>query len=297
MIDTVLDSLSYIVTEAVTSMHDTVFVAGSEAAVDDNSFLSFLENHTVLVSVIIFVLGWILTRFFAWIDNCVKRKNFRKVVVDWIKIISPIEKQLAESLVELSGNMKETDDMLPLRYEMPLTVPDKIKDMSVERMMDSFMYGCYSEETREKRTAHMYNVISIFEYLTRVNDEIRNTYESYNKQTNVLCEKWNNLLDQLRPLLIQYTDSESSGIRFIIRDFDEAYSKMPQSLSIRSIFLDRLQDSIKVGSSEMELVVRMRQIITQIDVFHKKFSEVFSGQANLINQSLITLENAGDYFK
>lgn len=292
MKDTVNDSLNAIVTE----VGDTVQNVANDtlASADAHSFLMWMEQHTVLVSVVIFVLGWLLTRLFSRIDNCIKRGNYRKTVLDWIKIISPIEENLAISLDELVEKMKATDDMQPLGYAMPLTMPDKIKDMSVERMMDSFLNGWYCEETKQKRSAHMYNIISLFEYLIRVNDEIKTNYESYNKQTFSLCEQWNEFNNQLRSLLNRY---QSSDINAVIYKFEQDYEQTPNSLTIRNEFLEKICKFVDSKSKEMELLQRMHQIMVQIDIYHKRYADVFSNQSALIKSSIRMLKQAESYFR
>lgn len=295
MIDTVNDSLNAVVAEVGDTMQNVAKVANDTlASADAFSFLTWIEQHTVLVSVVIFVLGWLLTRLFSRIDDFIKRRNYRNTVLDWINIIAPIEENLASSLDEMAQKMKATDDMQPLRYEMPLTIPDKIKDMSVERMMDSFLHGWYCEETKKKRTAHMYNIISLFEYLIKVNDEIKTNYESYNKQTLSLCEQWNELNNQLRLLLNRY---QSTDINAVIYKFEQDYKQTPNSLTIRNEFLEHLCSFVDSKSREMELIQRMYQIMVQIDVYHKRYADVFSGQSALIKDSITTLNKAESYFR
>lgn len=293
MNDTIVDSIRTV----ADTLHKVSALAANEATAAGNdaiNYLEWLEQHNVLVSVIIFVLGWILTVIIAKIGEWIKRCNFKHVVLDWIELTVPMEKHLAQSLGDLSVELKTTDEMIPLRYNMPLTVPNKIRDMSVERMMDSFMAGWYCKTKRTKRSSNMYNIISQFEYLTRASDEIIKAYESYNTQTYAQVQEWNVLNNQLRQMLLQH---RSEAINSIVNKFDSDYETSPNSLRIRNLFVESFHGSMGLGNAEIALLQRMHQVQNQIEVFQRKYAEVFEGQAKAIEDSVEALEKARKFFR
>lgn len=100
-----------------------------------------------------------------WVANCFTKKKerkdrekYRNTVIDWIKLIIPIEEQLAESLSSLSNSIAQSDDMQPEPYDMPTTIPDKVGTMTVEQMMDAFLTDFNGD--KDKSSVNIYNIIS-----------------------------------------------------------------------------------------------------------------------------------------
>ena len=108
-----------------------------------------------------------------------KRKRYRITVLDWIKNIQPIEQVFSQSVHELAKAIGESDDMQPQAYALPLTLHDKLKDMTVAQMTDAFLSDFENE--KDKGYANMYNVLSNFEYLSKITEGVKLSYDTYMK--------------------------------------------------------------------------------------------------------------------
>lgn len=87
---------------------------------------------------VVFIDKWV-TRWYAHRDEKEARKQFRDTVLDWIMKIEPIERSFCQSVQQLSDSIQASDDMQPVAFAMPLTLHDKMKEMSVEKMTDAFL--------------------------------------------------------------------------------------------------------------------------------------------------------------
>ncbi len=108
-----------------------------------------------------------------------KRKRYRIIVLDWIKNIQPIEQDFSQSVHELAKAISESDDMQSQAYALPLTLHEKLNEMTVEQMTDAFLSDF--ENDKEKRYAHMYNILTNFEYLSKITESVKLPYDTYNK--------------------------------------------------------------------------------------------------------------------
>ena len=64
-------------------------------------------------------------------------------------------------------------------YALPLTLHEKLNEMTVEQMTDAFLSDF--ENDKEKRYAHMYNILTNFEYLSKITESVKLPYDTYNK--------------------------------------------------------------------------------------------------------------------
>ena len=87
---------------------------------------------------VVFVEKWV-TRWYSHSDEKEARKQFRDTVLDWIVKIEPIERSFRQSVQQLVDDIHASDDMLPVSFVMPLTLHDKMKEVSVEKMTDAFL--------------------------------------------------------------------------------------------------------------------------------------------------------------
>lgn len=134
----------------------------------------------------VFLEKWI-AKYYTKKKEKKDREKYRHTVIDWIKLIIPIEESFAESLSDLSNSIAQSDDMQPERYDMPITIPDKVGNMTVEQTMDAFLTDFDGD--KKKSSVHIYNIISCMEFLSKTRGEIAKFYDAYNKQAFSYCEQ------------------------------------------------------------------------------------------------------------
>ena len=62
-------------------------------------------------SIFVFILGWLLTRWFKNRDEKKNRTQYRNMVIDWIKIVKPIIDKFVQSIEKLSEAIETSDNM------------------------------------------------------------------------------------------------------------------------------------------------------------------------------------------
>lgn len=61
--------------------------------------------------------------------------------------------------------------MQPQAYAMPLTMHDKLSEMTVEKMTEAFLSDF--KKDKDKRFIHMYNILSNFECLSKITNGVK----------------------------------------------------------------------------------------------------------------------------
>jgi hypothetical protein len=243
---------------------------------------------------VVFVEKWV-SRYYNNKDEKEGRKQLRNVVLDWIEKVTPIEETFSQSVRKLSKEIKSSDEMQPVPFAMPLTLHDKMKNMSVEKMTDAFLEDFKAE--RDKRYAHMYNIISSFEFLSKIKNSVRESYDSYNKQSFTLCQQWNNLFERLREKCTTL-DNDSPYNTPLTIWFAQQMNN-PNSVKSNLQALDSLC-VLAFNNNDFEMLsifTKMRDTARQSLETSKGYAQVFFDVANNIDLSLKSLSESKQYFK
>lgn len=243
---------------------------------------------------VVFIDKWV-TRHYEHKDAKARRKQYCETVLDWILKIQPIENTFLESIKELGQRIKDSDDLQPVPFAMPLTLHDKLNDMSIEKMSDAFLRDF--KDDKDRRYANMYNIISNFEFLTRISSGVKETYDSYNKQAFTLCQEWNSaymaFLERYykMPKGNPYDDCVQTWLMELLQN--------PNSVIIHIKYTSGL--SLIAGREKdhdtLSLVNKMLRIANQSQATSKGFATVFFDMATNIETTLQSLSDAEKYFR
>ena len=253
------------------------------------------DNFSVLVALVSFILGWVLTRFFMCHDEKRKRGEYRNAVLNWIDLMEPTESKLIKSVKKLSKSISKSDDIKPVAFQMPNTIPDKIKDLSVESMMDAFGRG----DDKEKRNRYLYNIISQFDYLTKMNEEIRKEYNRYNNLAVSLCKDWNNVFmpyssEVERARNPEVTTAFIQWMAELEQKQKQEQKQKPDSIVIHQKYLDIIDDILNEPNFAIK---EMKRIVNQIQANNKGFAKLFDEMAKRMQDSVDVLKKSADFFR
>lgn len=221
-----------------------------------------------------------------------ERRKYRKTVIDWIRLINPIETNLSETLSTLSNSVGQSDDMQPERYALPTTIPDKLGSLTVEQMMDAFMTDFKGD--KEKCSIHIYNIISCLEFLSKTKDEITNAYDSYNKQSFSCCKQWNSELDEFKKWKLLQNDE---SINNIVRLWAAGLIVKKDSILAHEKFVNDILHLYSSDSNITPTLIRMRNILMQRKALSSGYASVFADLSKNIKVSLRQLSEACVFFE
>ena len=253
---------------------------------EDKELLGFPISAWIAVGA--FFLGWLFTRGFMHLDEERARKRYRKTVLDWIELIERPENNLIGSLRKLSKAVSCTEDMQPIIFRMPNTIPDKIKDLSVESMMDAFK-DIGDEKQRNK---NLYIIISMFDFLTKINGEILKEYDRYNRQATQLCKEWNQIFIPFSAVM----ELSEGDLKAIYDQWMDDLAENPNAIDTHHKYLERILQIESLKKDQIITILNLERIVMQIQE-NRKYAKVFGDLAKRIKLSVKELKKASRYFR
>ncbi len=233
-----------------------------------------------------------------WIAKCYTKKKerkdrekYRNTVIDWIKLIIPIEEHLAESLSSLSNSIARSDDMQPELYDMPTTIPDSIGTMTVEQMMDAFLTDFNGD--KKKSSVHIYNIISRLEFLSKTRGEIAKFYDAYNKRALSYCEQWSVDINTFREWNMHQNDE---SIKHIVRTWNAELIVKKDSVHAHEKLVDAMIQLRGKDPNVAPILIRMKNIILQRKALSDGYATIIENMSKNITFSLRKLSDASDFF-
>ncbi len=243
---------------------------------------------------VVFLEKW-LTLLYDRSKEREARKRYRNAVLDWISNITSSEKTFNQSVSNLSKNILSSDEMQPVAYAMPLSLHDKLSDMSVEKMTEAFLTDF--KKDKEKRYVNMFNIISGFEFLTKMTEGVAQTYEHYNKQSFEQCREWNSTYES-------FIDSYNamplnSPYQAIVEAWQTELVKTPGSRKVHLRYLEKLfYKAVELNDYKtLSLINRMRKTVLQSQKISEGFADNFSAMANNIELVIDSLSESEAYFR
>ena len=243
---------------------------------------------------VVFLEKWV-SNFFEQRREKKARKLYRETVLDWIKQIMPIEYAFAKLVHLLAKTLNETDEMQPVAFALPLTLHNKLSDMTVEKMTESFLKDF--KKDKNNRYVKMYSIISGFEFLSRITEKVTDSYNTYNRQFNDYNKEWN----KAYIAFVDYYNRLPKGNPYEETMFSWINEMMsePQSLMVKFQFTNRLSGAAfnQKDFDAMSMAERMNRVVSQIMAMNKGYAKVFEDIANNIDSSIKSLSESEEYFR
>lgn len=247
------------------------------------------------ITLFVVFLEKIVTRWYDKRDAKEHRKQYRDTVLDWIEKNNPTESTLSASVRLLSESILNSDLMQPVPFVMPLTLHDKLQDITVDKMTEAFLQD-YSME-KDKRYPFMFDIISNFEFLSRIRERITETYDSYHKQAIGTYMAWNNFYIEFMghfnsmPQNNPYSSTVYSWI-------NELHSK-PNSLAVHKKYMGIIASIVQKVSDfdTLAIVSKLNHMIVISEKERNDYAKVFTDIADNIDLALKSLLDAKDFFR
>lgn len=234
-----------------------------------------------------------------WITKCHtkkkekrERERYRKTVIDWIRLITPIENKLSESMSDLSNSIAQSDNMQPERYAMPATIPDKLGSLTVEQMMNAFVTDFKGD--KNKCSAHIYNIISCLDFLSKTKNEIAKVYDAYNKQSVSCCEQWNTDISAFKKWNMQHNEATTNEI---VKVWAAGLIAKKDSIQTHEKLVDDILQLHNVDVDITPTLIKMKNVIMQRKTLSSGYASIFKDFASRIDISLEHLSDACDFFE
>ena len=260
-------------------------------------------------SILVFVCGWIIT---VARERCKKRRElrqYRTAILKWIKLLEVSIKDQINQLKKLSEDICISKDLHPVSFVLIKTMANKINDISVERMLNSFVIGLKDKSFDNEATTHAYDIINRFDYLTTSEQDIMNKYKEYDFRCKSLIVNFDELWKQflIQKDIMDYNDNHG------FNEIQELYIKWLKTKQrennfdlLRTVFIEPLYNDLSEVNSQhvfskycqkmLDITKSILALLEEWNNVKKNYGQVFSDYAMNIEQSYETLVVAKDYF-
>ena len=269
------------------------------------------------VSILVFILGLLA----KWVYDHLQKRNtiitHRSVVFEWTKLIIDAAKKQSQSLKRLSQSLANSKSLLPEPYAFSRSMSDKLGELTAEKIVSEFVVNCRcKKKVEDKRSTLSFNLVSQYDFLTSVESIIKEHYEVYNREANVLREQWNSLMIQLQHEIDvvkpetrnDYLANESLRQTMntflqdnkqddFIGDIGDLYDLLIVPLNKKVYECKRAFPEVRCCQSVYECARKLLILYDNWESFKMGYAEVFSTYASSIDKSLDSLRQAIDYFK
>lgn len=243
---------------------------------------------------VVFIEKWV-SRGYEKRDQKEARKQYRETVLDWITKIMPLEKEFSKSVLALSKAINASDVLQPEPYVIPITLHDKLSDLSIEKMTEAFVRD-YKDD-KDVRFAKMCDLFSNLDFLSRTYDVAIKAYDSYYKQAGFHCNEW----DRIYTMFTERLSVNPKGYLYftIFQKWTIENNEHPNSVKVHNKYLDMIYSS--AASSQdyetLSYVNRLRLTVQQSLALRRVYVNTFETIACNIDSTLDRLSNIDAFFR
>lgn len=165
----------------------------------------------VLVTISLFflghVIGWIKLKY----EKFKETKEYREMILEWINLVEkPIKTQIV-SCKKFAEQVGSSQDLQPEVLEYNNFIIEKIETIPVERYIKTFVINTKGD--KKEKYKQIYNLISQFDYLKKVQKEMLDYYEKYHSYCEDLMNEWNTNFINLDTIVEKHTlDTKAQAI-------------------------------------------------------------------------------------
>lgn len=275
----------------------------------------------IATSILIFLGGGLGKVLYDFISKHKEINTSRNIVFRWSGMTANATKRQIASLRELSQRISESVVLLPEALSFSGNMADKLRDVSADYMTSLFVTNskpnCGADDMREK---YAFNIVSQYDFLTAIQQEIRNSYELYNKDCHDIIDRWNAVMKKSQldrdamnsnlpeDRLICGDNAVSSSLNEVFAAFMDGRDRSNDSfIGIYEGLIKPLNAAVDIcktnfskatcGKALYEDAREMLLIHGQWKANIEGYSAMFANIANALQQSADSLAEAIDYFE
>ena len=252
----------------------------------------------VIALFVVFLEKWV-SRGYEKRDQKEARKQYRETVLDWINKIMPLEKDFSKSVHKLSKAINASDVLQPEPYVIPITLHDKLSDLSIEKMTEAFVRD-YKDDKGDKgeRFAKMCDIFSNLDFLSKTYEVAIKAYDAYYKQADFHCNEWSRIYTMLTERL-SVNPTKGNLYYTIFQNWAIEDKEHPNSVKNHIKYLDIIYGTA-FSSQDYETlsyVNRLRLTAQQSQALRKVYANTFETIASNIDLTLDRLSNIDVFFR
>ena len=165
----------------------------------DNSTFKIL--FPIIVTLVIFFLGQLLTVYFKKRDRKTQLQNSKTSLETWIIHLQGTVQTLARHCNEFSDELSAQTYVQRVTLEHSPTLINKISELNVTEFMNYSTLNLIGDDI--ENAAKAFGIIQGIEYLKNVETEIKKHYDIFTETVDSLIDRWNDANSELEKLKLK----------------------------------------------------------------------------------------------
>ncbi|MCJ8290002.1 MAG: hypothetical protein HRT58_10090 [Crocinitomicaceae bacterium] len=274
----------------------------------------------VIVTLLVFALG----QFLVWLKSKYEKQNevasYRELILGWVNLIEQSVTQQVTSCNDFSIRLRDSEDIHPELFQYNKMFANKVDDFSVDVFVNTFVTnskGVDSESENDKQK-WCFNLISEFNYLKNIEEQIPTIYEKYQSQTFEIMDEWNSNFGKLDKIISEQSRLVNSRPGHATATFhgqvmgiaNAWLAAAPNGRSSVTLTIDTLitplTDLVRVELTQNpsnEYAFNLSDILQTLRISHLKWEtnkngnvQIFEGLGTKINDVLVSLKSTKNNF-
>jgi hypothetical protein len=192
----------------------------------------------ILIPSLISILIFILTQAFLFVNRKFiivrETNNYKKVIFCWIDQIENLVKTQVESCRSFAINLQQSNNITPIRFVYVKMLAEKIDEINIEKIINIFITNTSETKTNGESHKMTFSIIAQFNYLKSVENVLKITYESHQKQIIEIMNEWNKHFENLNKLSIEISKEIRGDKTHEFYDFNQRIMNISEQWIIQS---------------------------------------------------------------
>lgn len=186
---------------------DSLNQQGIKALSETDVFGMPLDFARIFIPVIVTLLVFALGQFLVWLKGKYEKKNevssYNDLILGWVNLIEQSVKQQVISCKDFSTRLDGSKDIHPELFEYNKMLANKVDDFSVNVFVNTFVTNCkgIDKQSESEKQKWCFNLISQFNYLKNIEEQIPTIYERYHSQIFEIMGEWNSNFVELDKII------------------------------------------------------------------------------------------------
>lgn len=170
--------------------YDTLSQGKSTSNSTDNENRWQGLDISIIVSIIIFILGFVIAEFIRRWNKSNELKQYKQFIEEWITKSDYTLNKYISSLEIFSNKIKDNTDLNIVKWEINIIHLSKINEIPLDIFSKIYIFGLRKKEYAKNRE-QLKNLLFQLEYLDKATNEIRNVYNKYCNDNEQILNEWN----------------------------------------------------------------------------------------------------------
>ncbi len=157
----------------------------------------------IIIPVVVTLSVFLIGQFISWLKKRYERlnelKSIKTTIEQWILLVKPSIQNQIDGCKSFAIVLKNSKNIHPESLKFSPMLIDKLKQFELRELIDTIIVNL--EGDNEIKAKIVFNFVSQVEFLSKMEDHIKNNYEKFHTYTFELMENWNQSFTRMTTIM------------------------------------------------------------------------------------------------